>query len=109
MIVINGYNVGFKFNINHAIESIGFVKGVATTSSLTYAMLYTGYKAWCFVRQINEAVTMEQLVDWCEDDENSEKVKEIVAELEQSKLFQVVSDIIAGLVKKNEPELRKAS
>lgn len=109
MIKINGRNVGFKFNINRAIESIGFIKGVVAVSSLSMAMIWCGYQAWCFVKQIDEEITFEEMIDWMEADENQDQVAEIAKELEASKLFKVVADMLENLKKKLSADELKAA
>ncbi len=70
---------GFKFT-RYTFEQLSLMKGLNTTDSIGTAFIYCSYKAWCYVRQIDEKLTFENIIDWVNSGENEEIVKQLTDE-----------------------------
>lgn len=65
-ILINGKNIGLKFNM-YAAENLSNIKGNPTTSANIVRMVWAGVLGNSFVKQIDPEVTFEDVADWVED------------------------------------------
>ncbi len=70
---------GFKFT-RYTFEQLSLMKGLNTTDSIGTAFIYCSYKAWCYVRQIDEKLTFENIIDWVASGENEDIVKQLTDE-----------------------------
>lgn len=76
------FEAGFKFN-NFAFEQYADLKNITTLSASTIAMMYCGYKGWCFAKQIDEKLCFEDFSDYVDmalDDENVRRNLKLISE-----------------------------
>ena len=105
IIEISGKKVGLKFN-RFCIEAMGkmpffqnFVKtgkkDVAGINTFGFAtcLIYQAYRGWCFVKQMDEELTLEDVSDWVDlsltNPEIEKQITDIIAEYEASELHKL--------------------
>ena len=116
-LTVNGKTLGVKFN-NYAIEQLANVKG--TNRSLyanATAMVWVGYLGWCYVRQIDEELTFEEVSDFVDqanaDEQLAPKLVEIIGEYKKSqaylKLMKKQTEDAKAAPGEGEPEEKKSA
>ena len=96
------FEVSFKWN-NHCFEHFGTIKNLSSISAMIVAFMYCGYKGWCFARNLDERLTLEDFSDYVDlalDDEDvRENLRLITEEIVATPYWKKVNE---KPVKKNE-------
>ncbi len=107
-IEISGKKVGIKFN-KFAIEELGkmpylkkFVekknKEPVNTYGYSICVILAGYKGWCFLRDIDEEITKEDISEWVDKSFVDESINQQIAAILQ---YYMESDFHASVQKKS--------
>lgn len=97
IIEIKGKQVGLKFN-RYAIEELGRMpafqkiaadkKAGLNTTGFSMALIFCAYKGWCFLKEIEPELTLEDVSDWIDlswnDPAINEKIAEVITEYTKS-------------------------
>jgi hypothetical protein len=106
---IGGKKVGIKYGmlaIQHvADKNVSVSTGGFASLSSVVNIIYGGYRNWCYVKDIPEELSFEEIYDWVEERSivGDKELSDLVAAFGES---QVVKSLIEK-TKENTPEQKK--
>jgi hypothetical protein len=82
---------GFKFT-KYTFEQLSLMKGLNTQDSLGTACIYCAYKTWCYIRQIDEKLTFEDIINWIESGAEQSTVDQLTDEFLASDFWKRIEE-----------------